>query len=308
MKRAYTKMTYDKVLVTGGTGFVGRSLKKIRPNWIYLSSGDCDLADKDQCFEYFIKEKPDAIIHLAARTGGIKENVNNQAEFFYENIEINTNVIHQAYRAGIKRVLSALSTCCFPDVVEKYPFSEEDMFAGPPAASNLSYGFSKRALYVQSNSYRKQYGLNYSCFSPCNLYGPDNNFDFEESHFMSSMIRKFYEAKDGDTLEFWGSGAPLRQHMYVDDLSRIICLLLDKHNSSIPIIVSLGENMSIKRTIEMCSRVIGKDVDVVFNDELDGQYRKDGDNRRLLELVGNYKFTSLEQGIRKTYEWYEQNH
>lgn len=298
----------DNVLVTGGSGFLGTRLKRVRPSWTYVSSRDYDLTDSNSCRKMYEDIKPSAVIHLAGKVGGIKENTIKQADFYYQNTMINANVLHEAYKFGVKRVLSALSTCAFPDVVANYPFIEKDIMSGPPASSNLSYGFAKRGLFVQSNSYRNQYGLNYSCFCPSNIYGPDDNFDSDSSHFVPALIKKVFSASDGDEIEFWGTGRPLRQQMYVDDLTKIIPILLEEHNSDIPLIVAPKENLSIKKMAEVCSSSSRKKVSPKFNGDHRGQYRKDGCNKELLRLIGDFQFTTFKQGIRKTYEWYEQKH
>ena len=297
----------NKIIVTGGTGFVGTRLKKQNPNWMFLSSKDCDLRDYSSVYELFASEKPDAILHLASKVGGIKENFSKQADFYDTNTYINTNVLSAAHKAGIVRVLSCLSTCSFPDVVDRYPFTEEDILSGPPAKTNFTYGYTKRALFVQTNSYRHQYGVNYSTFCPSNIYGPNDNFDLESSHFVPAMIRKVHEAKEGDTVEFWGTGSPLRQQLYVDDLVKIIPFLLHNHNTDIPLIISPDQNLSIKEMIEIFLNNVEKDVRIVFNNKLDGQYRKDGSNKKFKELYGDFEFTKFENGVLKTYEWYKKS-
>jgi GDP-L-fucose synthase len=295
------------VLVTGGSGFVGSRMKLEKPIWQYLSSKECDLTKYYKVREYIGDIQPEAIIHLANKVGGIKENSTRQADFYDINTCINTNVLKAAHKAGINRVLSCLSTCAFPDVVNTYPFVEEDILSGPPAKTNFTYGYTKRALLIQTNAYRQQYGLNYSTFCPSNIYGPNDNFDLESSHFVPAMIRKIDEARDGDTVEFWGTGAPLRQQLYVDDLVKIIPFLLQNHNTDIPLIVSPSENLSIKEMVEIFLNKTSKDVKIVFNNQLDGQYRKDGSNKKFKELYGNFEFTKFEDGVIKTYEWYKQN-
>ena len=293
-----------RVVVTGGRGFVGRRLQIVQPDWIYLSSKDFDLTEPDGCRALFAELKPDAVIHLAARTGGIKESSTHQAEFFYNNIITGANLVHAAYRAGVNRMLVALSTCAWPDVVPQYPFTEDDLFAGRPAETNIGYGEAKRGLYVQALTYRKQYGMDYSCFCPSNLYGPGDTFDPDRSHFVSALVRKVAEAKAGSTLEMWGTGKPLRQQLFVDDVCRAIPLLLEKHHSDVPIIVAPDENLSIAEMCDMLISQVNKDLHVVFNNKLDGQFRKDGSNRKLRELLGNFEFTPFRDGVKQTYDWY----
>jgi GDP-L-fucose synthase len=297
----------SKVLVTGGTGFLGKNLQKHRPSWTYISSKEFNLLSAREVETMIKCYKPESIIHLAAKVGGIKENANKQAEFYYQNTMMNTNILDCAYKCGVKRVLSSLSTCAFPNELSKYPFSEESLFDGPPAETNFSYGYTKRALHVQTLSYRKQYGINYSTFCPSNIYGPEDNFNSNSSHFVPALIRKVSEVKSGATVELWGSGEPLRQQLYVKDLVEIIPLLLEKHNSDVPLIVAPNENLSISNMANILRKNIKKDVKIKYNNKLDGQYRKDGSNEKLLNLIGDFKFTEFEEGVLKTYMWYEKN-
>ena len=303
IRKRFLMMT-SKVLVTGGSGFVGKRLKKYKPNWIYISSKQYNLINEKDCDQMLNDIKPDAILHLASKVGGIKENSLKQAEFYYNNTMINTNVLECARRHDVQRVLSSLSTCAFPNILPNYPFSEEDLFNGPPAETNFSYGYTKRALHVQTLSYRKQYGLNYSTFCPSNIYGPEDNFNPESSHFVPALVRKISENQDGDTLEFWGTGESLRQQLYVDDLVRIIPILLEQHNSEVPLIVSPNKNLSILEMIKIGLKKANKDVKIAFSGQLDGQYRKDGSNKKLISILVKFNFTSFEEGFNKTYESY----
>jgi len=293
-----------KVLVTGGSGFLGSRLKKFQSNWIYLSSKECNLEDQ-KSFDQTLKIlKPDAVVHLAAKVGGIKDNSLHQADYFYKNTIINTNVVNSCLTNNVPRLLASLSTCAFPNKVEFYPFTENNLFDGPPAETNFSYGYSKRNLYVHCNSIRKQYGLNYSCFSPSNIYGIGDKFNSpNSSHFVASLIAKIANSKDGDNLEFWGSGIPMRQQLYIDDLCKIIPKLLENHNTEEPLIVAPDENLSIKEMIEIAIKVSNKNINYYFNNELDGQLRKDGSNKMLLNKI-KFNFTTFKDGFRKTYNHY----
>jgi len=296
-----------KVLVTGGSGFVGKRLRLIRPDWTYASSKSLDLTDHFSTMQYLRRAKPDAVVHLAGRVGGIKDNSEHPAEFFYDNIVMNTNIVECCYRSGIKRLLASISTCAFPDVVDSYPLREEDLLKGPPAPTNMSYGFTKRALSIQIQAYRKQHGLNYSCFCPSNIYGPGDHFDDDNSHFVPAAISKFHNASPGRIVEFWGTGSPLRQQLYVDDLCSIIPDLLTKHEGSLPLIVAPDYNLSVSSMVRMCRDVVGKDVSYSFNGEFGGQFRKDGSNARFKQMFPSFEFTPFEEGIRKTYEWYKES-
>ena len=294
-----------KVLVTGGSGFVGSRLKLIKPDWTYLSSKDVNLLSFYDVWDFLRENKPDAVIHLAGRIGGIKDNAEHPAEFFHQNVMMNTNVVHACYKAGVQRLLASLSTCAFPDTVDHYPFTEKDILNGPPAETNRAYGFAKRALHIQLQSYRKQYLLNYSSFCPSNLYGPGDCFDYKKSHFVAAMIRKIVEAPEGGDVTFWGTGKPWRQQLFVDDLCRAIPDLLELHSTDKPLIISPDENLSIGEMIRTFISMIGKEVNVKFNGKLDGQFRKDGSNGAFRALLPDFRLTSFYQGLKKTYEWYK---
>lgn len=298
---------YKKVFVTGGSGFVGRNLKKYKPSWHYMSSVDCDLTDYRKVEKYFSTHHPDAIVHLAGRVGGIKENSENQADFYHKNVLINANVLRAAHVCKIDRVLSSLSTCAFPNKVEKYPFTEDDIYLGPPAPTNFSYGMAKRMLHVGSVSYRKQYDRNFSTFCPSNVYGPGDYFGEESSHFVASLINKIHNTKKHGIIELWGTGKPLRQQLYVTDLCRLIPILLSEHNSEVPLIVAPDENLSIFQMADISRKQLNKQVEFVFNGNLEGQFRKDGSNASLKDLVCNMRFTKFSEGIEKTYQWFLEN-
>ena len=273
-----------KVLVTGGSGFLGTRLKRHRPSWLYPTSRELNLKDSQSVHNYLEEHRPDCVVHLAAKVGGIKDNTNNPSTFFSDNILMNTNLLNASIALRVPRILSCLSTCVFPEEIKQFPFNEEVILQGPPPASNLAYGFAKRGLYIHSNIARQQHGLNYSTFSPSNLYGPNDNFDPDRSHFVAALIKKTHEAllQDKKTIEMWGTGAPKRQQLFVDDLAEIIPILLEKHNSELPLIVAPSENLSILEMCETLKDALGVDLKFIFNQKLDGQFRKDGDNSRFL--------------------------
>jgi GDP-L-fucose synthase len=295
---------YNQVLVTGGSGFLGRRLQKYKPEWTYLSSQDCDLLDKDSVREMLEEYSPEAVIHLAGTVGGIKANSEYPADFLYNNSMMSLNLIHQGSLSGVDRMLISLSTCAFPDTANEYPMTEDDLYSGKPAETNISYGFSKRLSHIQALSYRKQYNRNYSTFSPSNLYGIGDHFDTDSSHFISSLISKVAKASHGDTLEMWGTGKPLRQHLYVDDLCQVIPKLLQLHNTEVPVIVAPNENLSISESCNILNEISGKKLKFTYNGKYDGQYRKDGSNNKLHNIIGDFNYTTFEEGIRITYGWY----
>ena len=240
------------VLVTGGTGFIGRHLQKLKSEWIYVSSDDYSLTNINETRQMYEDIRPDAVIHLAARVGGI------------------------------------------------------DLFYGPPAKTNFSYGYSKRLLHVLVSSYRKQYKVNYSTFCPSNVYGPGDNFNSEKSHFVASLVSKAASLGTDEDLELWGTGKPLRQQLYVGDLCEIMTILLDKHNSEMPLIVAPNENLSVDTMTRILMSLMNKENKVIYNGLLEGQHRKDGSNKELLNLIGDFKFTSFSEGIMKVINSYNE--
>ena len=202
----------NKILVTGGTGMVGKHLMKLLPDAIYIGS-EFDLRDWIAVDSLLDKIKPDCVIHLAAKVGGIQDNIAKPAEFFDDNILMNTHILRASHKHSVSKFIGILSTCIYPDVVESYPMKEEDMFLGPPAPTNFSYGYAKRCLAVQIEAYNKQYDTKYSYLTPCNLYSELDNFENgSKMHFITALLKKI---KDSDTtLSLLGTGKPLRQFMY----------------------------------------------------------------------------------------------
>jgi len=290
-----------RALVTGGSGLVGRHLKDILPEEIYISSDDFDLTNIDRVHAMLDFFRPKIVIHLAARVGGIMDNINHPVDYLEENIMMNTNVLKKCHEFNVDRVIGILSTCVYPDKVDTYPMKEEDLFNGPPTPTNFSYGFAKRCMAAHIDSYVKQYDKRWCYLIPCNLYGKYDKYEEHHSHFVSALIKKIYEADD--SLELWGDGTPLRQFMYGGDLVRVIKYIIDNDivdNFN----VAPKEVYSIDEITKIGKKACEKDKLVVTydNTKSNGQFRKDVDSSKLLLMLKDFKFTTLEEGIKKVYD------
>jgi GDP-L-fucose synthase len=294
-----------KILVTGGSGMVGRSLQDIIPDAKYLSSKDCDLTNPIET-ELLIKTyKPDIIIHLAAKVGGIIDNINKPAEYFDDNVIMNTNLVKCAHKYGVKRFIGILSTCIYPNEVATYPMGEEMLHEGPPTPTNFSYGYAKRCLAVQIDSYNQQYGTEYQYLTPCNLYGEYDKWG-ENSHFVAALIKKIIIAdRNGEeNVGLFGTGKPLRQFMHSSDLARIIKHCIDNDITE-SFNVATKENLSIKEIAEIALKAIEpKNVKGFTFDSTkpDGQYRKDVSIDKMEHIIPGFQFTPLIEGIRETHQ------
>lgn len=295
------------ILVTGATGMVGKHLLALNSKFVGVGSKDYDLRDPYQANFMLKMVQPDTIIHLAAKVGGIKDNVANPVSFFDDNVTMNTNVLLAAHNNRVKRVISILSTCIYPDALseEYYPLREEYLHLGPPAKSNFSYGYAKRCLAVQTEAYRQQYGSRYSCLIPCNLYSELDSFEGDKAHFITALIKKIVLAKKSGQkyIELHGSGAPMRQFMHASDLARAINTVLQSGDSN-DYNISPQENLSIRSISETALQACGaEDLELRFlNDGLDGQIRKDACNSKFMEAYPSFVFTDLFSGIKKTYD------
>lgn len=296
-------MGYKKILVTGGSGMVGKSLQELMPEALYISSKDCDLTNPIEV-ELLIKtHKPEVIIHLAAKVGGIIDNINKPAEYFDDNVLMNTLLLKSAYKYGVERFIGILSTCIYPDSVVRYPMSESMLHLGPPTPTNFSYGYAKRSLAVQIDAYNKQYGTKYQYLIPCNLYGEHDKYG-ENSHFVAALVKKIHNAKVAgeNKITLFGTGKPLRQFMYSNDLAMTIkgCIdegIYDNFN------VATRENISIDEIARIALKACGAEhIEIEYDStKPDGQYRKDVDVIKFKELFPDFENTKLEDGIRKVY-------
>jgi len=305
-----------KILITGGSGLVGYGLKQIITNnddneYIYLSSKDCDLTDLIQTINMFEKIKPDYVIHLAAYVGGLFKNMNSKVEMYEKNTMINLNVLKCCHDYGIKKLVSCLSTCIFPDKTT-YPIDETMLHNGHPHCSNDAYAYAKRMLEIQSKAYQEQYDDNFICIIPTNIYGENDNFSLEDGHVVPSLIHKCYLAKQkGDKFIVKGTGKPLRQFIYSQDLAKLLKWVLESYHEKESIILSVSEEDEV--SIKDIATLIAKEFDYEHRMEFDssysdGQFKKTADNSKLMSLNSEFKFTSIEIGIKKSIRWFNDNY
>ena len=300
----------NEYLITGGSGMVGKSFEKLLPDAVFISSGDYDLRKNSQVSEMFEKYKPQKVIHLASRVGGVLANMTHLGEFYYDNIMINTNVLENCRVHGVEKVISCLSTCIYPDKVI-YPLTEEQIHNGPPHVSNYTYAYTQRMIEIQSKAYREQYGCNFICISPNNLFGKYDNFDLENSHVIPAIIRKIYDAKkENKGVTFWGDGSPLREFTYVDDIPEICLFLMDNYDSSDAINIGNTGEISIKEIVNKVSHYFNFDNEVQWDkSKPNGQFRKPSDNSKLLSLGWDEsKYSNFDDSLDETCRWFEKNY
>jgi GDP-L-fucose synthase len=293
-----------KTLVTGGNGLVGSAInsefKPLRRN--------LNLMNLREIVRYITMNNIDSIIHCAAKVGGIKANSEHLGEFYYENMVMNTNVLEAARVAGVKKVVSFLSTCVFPDDAI-YPLTPCQIHLGEPHPSNYAYAYAKRMLEVQSRAYRDQYGCNFVTVIPCNIYGPHDNFNLESGHVIPSLIHKCYLAKQNNTdFEIWGTGKPYREFIYSKDVGNITQWVLGNYDDSEPLIISPDEEISIDVIAQEIAHRMGFEGNVVYNGKMDGQLKKPSNNMTLKHFLPDYKFVPIEEGLQKSIDWFVENY
>jgi GDP-L-fucose synthase len=299
----------NKILITGGTGLLGKSLNNIKKEFIYFSSKDVDLLNKNKTNQTFGIYNPDVIIHLAGKVGGIRDNAENPYDFIYINNLINTNVIDYCVKRKVK-IIFASSTCVYPKISTSYPMTEDMSNSGEPEPTNDAYAYAKRFSNQMLKSAHKQYGLEYCTLYFCNLYGEyDDFFNENKSHLVTSLIKKFHEAKINkiDKVQLWGTGNPLRQFMHSDDAANIILKVLNEDITG-EYNIAIDDNLSVKQIAEIIKNVIGFEGKIEFNGNLDGVYRKDVSSKKILDIIGNYEFIRLKEGIERTYKLFQENY
>ena len=298
----------SRVYVAGHTGLIGsavfRKLKSLGyKNIITRTHKEMDLTERDKIAEFFKKEGPEYVFLAAARVGGIYANSTYPAEFIYENLMIQTNVIDLSYRYRVKKLLFLASSCIYPKMC-KQPMKEEDLLTGPIEPTNEPFGIAKLAGLKMCQAYNRQYGTCFISIIPANVYGINDHFD-EDGHVLASLIKKFHEAKvnGSNSVTIWGTGRPKREFFYVDDLAEALIFLMDKYNENEAINVGTGVDISIAELAELIKETVGFKGDVHYDTT-----KPDGNPMRLLDIsrisaLGWKPKTQLEEGLRITYEW-----
>ena len=308
-----------RVIVTGGAGFLGSFVvDKLEARGaaeiIVPRSSDYDLVHQPAIKQLLTDTQDkngnpvDVIIHLAARVGGIGANLVHQAEYFYANLMMGVQLIHEAYLAGVPKFVAIGTICAYPKFAP-IPFKEADIWDGYPEETNAPYGLAKKMMLVQSQVYRSQYGYNSLFLLPVNLYGPRDNFDLESSHVIPALIRKCIEAQErgDDYIEAWGDGSPTREFLYVEEAAEGILLAAERYNDSEPVNLGSSFEISIKDLVETIARVSGFEGEVRWNtDRPNGQPRRKLDVTFAEETFGFRSQIPFEEGLRRTVEWYRQ--
>lgn len=300
----------SKIYVAGHNGMVGSSIirsliEKGYKNIVCKSSNELDLMRQQNVEDFFVNEKPEYVFLAAAKVGGIHANNTFPAEFIYNNLMIESNIIHSAYKFGVKKLLFLGSSCIYPKFSEQ-PIREEYLLTGPLEATNEAYAIAKITGIELCKFYRRQYGCDFISVMPTNLYGINDNFDLQSSHVLPALIRKIHEAKINNKKEviIWGTGKPKREFLYVDDLAEACIYLMMNYSHELHINVGTGEDIEIKELTNIIKDIIGYKGSIV-NDlsKPDGTPRKLLDVTKINELGWKYQI-SLEQGIKKVYQWY----
>lgn len=304
----------SKIFVAGHRGLVGsaivRALQKEGFNNLLLKTrAELDLTNQEAVEKFFAQETPEYVFLAAAKVGGIMANKTYPADFIYDNLTIQTNVIHSAYTHRVKKLVFLGSSCIYPKLCPQ-PIKEEYLMTGELEPSNKAYALAKIAGIFMCQSYNEQYGTNFISLMPTNLYGPNDNFDLESSHVLPAMIRKFHEAKalNVPSVTLWGTGVAMREFLHVDDLATATLFLMENYNDSSIINVGNGEDLSIKELAEIVKNVVGYEGEIIWDTtKPDGAPRKLLEVSKLRELGWKHTIT-LNAGIASTHEWFKKNY
>jgi len=300
-----------RVTVTGGRGFLGRPLVRMLEGAgakvITFSSREYNLIKQADITRMYEDQRPEIVIHLAARVGGIGANRDNPGSFFYENAIMGIELMEQARQFDVSKFVQVGTVCAYPKFAP-IPFSENDLWNGYPEETNAPYGLAKKMLLVQAQAYREQYGFNAVYLLPVNLYGPGDNVDLHNSHVIPALIRKCLEARDANaaSVEVWGTGTPTREFLYVDDAARAIKLAAEKYNKPDPVNVGSSEEISIKDLVELVVELTGFEGKVAWDrSKPDGQPRRKLNVDRASREFGFRSSTPFRAGLRETIKWYQ---
>jgi GDP-L-fucose synthase len=298
----------DKIYIAGHRGMVGSAImrrlqKDGFTNIVTRTSAELDLKEQAAVRDFFRKEKPDHVVLAAAKVGGIQANNTYRAQFIYENLMIQNNVIHNAYENGVKRLLFLGSSCIYPKLAPQ-PLKEESLLTGLLEETNEPYAIAKIAGIKMVESYRRQYGCDYISAMPTNLYGPNDNYDLKNSHVMPALIRKFHTAKKegAPTVEVWGTGSPMREFLHVDDLADACFFLLQNYHEELFVNIGTGTDLTIKALAELIKDIVGFDGELKWDSS-----KPDGTPRKLMDVsrLHNMGWThtiELREGITQVYE------
>ncbi len=300
-----------RVLVTGGAGFLGRSIvaaleRRGVEDVIVPRSAEYDLRCLDQIVRLLSETRPHIVIHAAARVGGIGANRMHPADFFYDNLMMGTQLLHESWRASARKFVALGTVCAYPKYTP-IPFREEDLWNGYPEETNASYGLAKKMLLVQSQAYREQYGFNSIFLLPVNLYGPGDNFEPESSHVIPALIKKCFDAQESgaQSIVVWGDGSPTREFLYVDDAAEAVVMATEKYNEPDPVNLGSATEISVRQLVETIARLTEFSGEILWDTSRpNGQPRRKLDTSRATEEFGFRSHTAFEEGLRRTIEWY----
>ena len=289
-----------KILVTGGHGLVGSALHAdVR------IGHEIDLRDPVAVDAMYKEHAPTHVIHCAAKVGGVGGNMSHKADYFFDNIMMNTNVIEYARRHNVKKLVNFLSVCVFPDNVV-YPLDETKIHLGEPHHSNNAYAYAKRMSDIQIMTYREQYGINYTWVIPTNIFGPRDNFSLTHGHVIPMLIHKLYLAqRDNTEFVVWGTGKSKREFIFSKDLGKMVNFVVNEYTEPLPIVLSTSEEISITDVVDLMVQIFNFKGNVIFDHtKPEGQYRRPSDNSKIMRYLPNFTFTPFETALRETVEWF----